>query len=254
MSTSSSTELLVGDRWPSSFLGELDDGAGIFLDAAGELQIEAVLVVYPALGVADRHHLGSEELPAEEGGMAPGVPVSLDGDRCPREVDPQLLSRLADGEHAAPGRGVVAAAGAAYAEGLSGDAAELVLPRDLRVLVHHPGHDLGGGVDVGGGDVLIGAYELPDSVDVPPAEPLQLILGELLGVADDAALPPAEGEVEEGALPGHPGGEGPDGVDSLIGVEPDPPLRRPLCVVVLDPEPLGRPWCVPSSIRTGMAT
>ena len=38
-----------------------------------------------------------------------------------------------------------------------------------------------------------------------------------LGVADDAALGSAEGDVDDGALPGHPGGEGADFVEGDVG-------------------------------------
>ena len=38
-----------------------------------------------------------------------------------------------------------------------------------------------------------------------------------LGVADDAALGAAEGDVDDGALPGHPGGEGADFVEGDVG-------------------------------------
>jgi len=37
-------------------------------------------------------------------------------------------------------------------------------------------------------NVLLGADDPPDLTDVAPAEPLQLALGHLLGIADDAAL------------------------------------------------------------------
>ncbi len=116
--------------------------------------------------------------------------------------------------------------------------AELVLAGDLRILVHHPGHDLGGGVDVRRRHVLLRADDPPDLVDVGPAQPLQFTLGHLLGVADDAALAAAEGQVEERTLPGHPGGQRADGVDGLVGMEADSALAGSLGVVVLDAESL----------------
>src|SRR5690606_34234060 len=73
------------------------------------------------------------------------------------------------------------------------------------------------------------------------AESLELVFRELFRVADDPSFCPAEREVVKGALPGHQGGKTPDGVDSLIRVEPDSAFCRTECIVVLDTEPLECP-------------
>ena len=66
-------------------------------------------------------------------------------------------------------------------------------------------------------------------------------------------LPPPRGRSIDGCLPRHPGGQGADGVDGLVGVEADATLRRPTCVVVLDAEAV-EDLDVSSSIRTGSVT
>jgi hypothetical protein len=48
-------------------------------------------------------------------------------------------------------------------------------------------------------------------------------------------------QIEERAFPGHPGGQRPDRVNGLVGMETDPPLAGPLGVVVLDAESLEDP-------------
>ena len=46
---------------------------------------------------------------------------------------------------------------------------------------------------------------------------LELALGHGLRITDDSALGSAEGDVDDGALPGHPGGEGADLVKGDVG-------------------------------------
>ena len=57
----------------------------------------------------------------------------------------------------------------------------------------------------GAGNVLFRADELHQLRGVAPGDALQLAHGELVRIADDSALGAAEGNVDHGALPGHPG-------------------------------------------------
>ena len=92
------------------------------------------------------------------------------------------------------------------------------------------------GHDVGGRHVLQGADQLGDLAHPAAADLLLLAVGELAGIADHAALAAAQGDVDHGRLPGHPGGQGPHGVDGLMGVEADAALRGAAGVAVLDAE------------------
>jgi len=111
----------------------------------------------------------------------------------------------------------------------------------LGVLIHHPGHDLGVRVDVGRGHVDVRADELGVRTRIGAAQALQFAAGQFLRVAHHAALPAAKRQVQQGALPGHPGCQGTHGVDSLIGVETDAALGGAFRVVVLDAEGLEDP-------------
>ena len=62
--------------------------------------------------------------------------------------------------------------------------------------------------------------------------------GQVVGVADHAALAATERDIDDGAFPGHPCGEGAHGIDGLLGVEPDAALGGSAGIVVLDPESL----------------
>ncbi len=138
--------------------------------------------------------------------------------------------------HAAAGGGIAAPGRTAQRQRLAGDHAEFVVALHEGELVHHPGHDLRGGVDVGGRHVLLQAEDAPHLADISPAQALQFTQRQRLGVADDAALAAAQGDIHHGALPGHPGRQGADGVDRLAAVEADAALVGAAGVVVLDAE------------------
>src|SRR5438477_463730 len=77
---------------------------------------------------------------------------------------------------------------AAGRDRLAGDDAELRRADRHRVGVHDPGHRLGVGVDVRGGDVALGADDDADLGGVAPRHVLELAERHLLRVADDASL------------------------------------------------------------------
>ena len=83
--------------------------------------------------------------------------------------------------------------------------------------VHDPGHSLLVGVHVGGGDVFFGADELDEFGGIAAGHAFEFALRHFLRIADDSAFRAAEGDVDDGALPGHPGGEGADFVESDVG-------------------------------------
>ena len=83
--------------------------------------------------------------------------------------------------------------------------------------VHDPGHGLLIGVHVGRGDVDFRADELEDLGGIAARDALELAGREQTGIADDAAFSAAEGNVGDGALPGHPGGQGADFIEGDVG-------------------------------------
>ncbi len=218
--------------------GEADDGAGVLFVLEGGLPVDAVVGVGAALGVADRHDPEAEEIAGKLGHELTGVAVALDGDGLAGEIEAEVPGRLADAVAGTPGGGVVAALRAAEDERLARDEAGHVVADHLRVLVHHPRHDLGSGVDVGGRNVAVRADEAAEGADPAAGEPLKLAGAEVLGVADAATLAAAIGQAHDGDLPGHPRGEGADGVYGLLGVEADAALAGAAGIVVLDAEAL----------------
>ena len=103
-----------------------------------------------------------------------------------------------------------------------------------RVLVENPGHHLGVRGDVGCRYVAIGTEHDGDALREAAGEPLELELGEPLGVYRDAALGAAERNVHERGLPRHDRRQAEHLVMVCIGVVADPSLARASRAVVLD--------------------
>ncbi|HXH59162.1 MAG TPA: hypothetical protein VNL12_17890 [Iamia sp.] len=201
-------------------------------DEAGH--VEAFVGVDAALGVADGHDavaIGVEE----PGDVLSGVAEPLHGDGDVLRVPPLALLDLFDGVVGAAPRGLGAPEAAAEGEGLAGDDRRGAAPLVLGVLVHHPAHHHGVGVDVGRGDVGVGPDEVAEGDDHTAAQALELEGRELLGVDDHPALGAAEGYVDHRALERHPQSEGLDLAEADVGVVADAALGRAPGVVVAHP-------------------
>ena len=148
---------------------------------------------------------------------------------------PQRQQVLGD-EHRALGGGGAAPGDAPEVDRLAGDHAEV-----LGVGVQHgvgvvdPRHGVGVGVHVGRRDVGVGPDGVAQGGDEAPGDAALLVHRQLGGVALHPALGPAEGDVRDGALPGHPRGQGLDLVLVHRGVEADAALARAASGVVQHP-------------------
>ena len=143
--------------------------------------------------------------------------------------------RLAAGdEDAAPGR-LDAAERAAQVQRLAGDDTGRRRPGVHRIGVHHPGHDLAVGVDVGCRDVALRADDDADLAGVAPRHPLELLQRQQLRIAADAALRAAVRQVHRGALDRHPRRQRHHLLERHVGVVAHAPLAGAARQVVLDP-------------------
>ncbi len=89
--------------------------------------------------------------------------------------------------------------------------------RDVHgVGVHDPGHGLRVGADVRRGNVALWSKPFAQFGGVAAGDALDFVFGKLVGIADHAALRAAEGNIDDGALPRHPGSEGADFVEAHI--------------------------------------
>ena len=168
------------------------------------------------------------------GCLAADVAETLDNDFGLFGVDLEFLEGFESDEEAAAAGGFGTSAGAAEVEGLAGDDSGNGVAFVHGVGIHDPGHGLLVGAHVGGWDVDF----WPDDVDhfggVAAGDSFELTLGEDGWVTNDASLAAAVGDVDDGALPGHPTGEGSHFVQGNVGGEADSAFGRTTGDGVLD--------------------
>ena len=206
-------------------------GAGAVLEEGG--YVDAVLVDEGSIIFGDAED-GVALAVEQFRGVRAYVAKALDNDAALGDVHAEVFDGFvaADGDAAAGG--FLASSGAAEVDGLAGDDGGGGLADVHGVGVHDPGHGLLVGVHVGRGDVFFRADEGDEFGGVAAGHALELALGHVFGVADDATLGSAEGDVDDGALPGHPAGEGADFVERDVGRVADASLGGAAGLGVLD--------------------
>ena len=155
--------------------------------------------------------------------------------RVSSRVHLQVLDGFVGDDHHAAAGGFAASARSAHVQRLAGDHRGDRLPHVHGVGVHHPRHGLFVGVHVGGGNVFLGADELDQLGGVAAGHALQFAARHVLGIADDAALGAAEGDVHDRALPGHPTGQRAHFIQRDVGSVADAALGRAARDGVLHP-------------------
>ena len=211
---------------------ELDQLASVVNVLVEGVRVDARVAADRPGGIGDADHLGPELL-HDPGRPRADVAVALDDEGRVGRAQPEVRGGLAEHVDAAPAGRRLAAVRALQRDRLAGDDRRRVAV-ELSVLVHHPGHHLGVGVHVRGGDVPRGAEDLLDLVHERARDLLHVGGVELVGGAVDAALGAAEGDAGDRGLPGHQRGERADLVDVHLRVEADAALVGAARAVVLD--------------------
>jgi hypothetical protein len=170
------------------------------------VDVQAGGVVHRAGVVLRRDDLGAGFM-EQAGGGATHVAEALHHHARLGHVDAQVARGFAtDHEHAAAG-GLDTAQAAAQRDRLAGHDAGGGRAFVHGVRVHHPGHGLGVGVHVRGGNVLGRADDDADFRGVAARHALEFGLRQLARVDADAALGAAVRQVDRGVLDRHPGGQ-----------------------------------------------
>src|SRR5262245_7959021 len=104
--------------------------------------------------------------------------------------------------------------------------------------IHHPGHDLRSGVNVGRGDIAMHTEFSGGGTNPCPGKTLFLTFGEFLWIAGHTALAATERNVDDGALPCHPRRERANGVNCFFGMPANAALGRAAGSVVLNAVPV----------------
>ena len=149
-------------------------------------------------------------------------------------VKSELLCQCAAAEHDAASGSLRSAQRAAYFKRLAGDDARDGIAVLHGICIHYPAHYFGVGVDVGSGDILVGADYRRYHCRIASGHSLKLALGHLRRVAGYAALCAAVGDVGNGALYGHPSGECADFVHIDVGMKSYAALARTACARMLN--------------------
>ena len=182
-------------------------------------------------GIRHRHDLGPDAAEQARHVLA-GIAKPLDGDPQPLGRQAQPLGQVPGQVEAAARRGILTPDRAAQGNGLARDDGRGRLALDRGIFIGHPAHDHGIGIDVRRRDIAIRADDAGKGLDIGARQPLQLGLGQGLGVHLDRPFAPAIGQVGHRALDRHPEGQGLNLLDAGIGVEADAPLGRAARVVI----------------------
>jgi hypothetical protein len=229
-------KLGVGDALGS---GKAADGLVLGDPLVEPLQIEAMRAVDAAPDVRDGDH-ACAELVGDPCRHSADLAEALDGDSSALHRDPKVAADLDHaGHHATAGR-LGTPQRAADLDGLAGDHAGHRVALLLGVGIHHPGHHLGVGAEIRGGDVAVRSDHVDDLGGVAARHSLQLGAGEFVGVDPERALRAAEGEVHDRALPGHPDRQGGHLPEVHVLVVSDAPLGGPHRRQVLNAVPEDR--------------
>jgi hypothetical protein len=167
-------------------------------------------------------------------GCRADVPETLDRHAGAIELEAGPPGSLGDDVNDALAGGVGAAGGTADRQRLPGHDAGHRVAAVHGHRVHDPGHRLRVRSDVRRGNVRFGTDDPLELRGKSPGQRLELRAAELMWVDGHAALGPAEGHVDEGALPGHPHRQRADVVEIGLGVEAEAALGRTSGHVVLN--------------------
>ena len=213
--------------------GHANDCAGTLLVAHGFDGIDAAGIGDPAPGVAEGHDFGFL-LGEQAGGGGSGVAKTLNRDTRAAQRDFFHLAGFFHHVKQAARRRFAAPFGTSDGNRLAGDHAMSRMADGHSISVHDPGHGLRVGVDVWRRNVLRRADERKDLAGITTGHALEFALGHSLGVADDATLGAAKGNVHRGCFPGHPDGESFHFVEGNVGMVADAAFAGAARDVVLD--------------------
>ena len=216
------------------------DGAVLVGDGLQELGIdtlgmaEGVGALVDPVPAGDAGDLTAQVIDETDGSILGDIAEALDGSHRLGGIDLEVLHGLTHGVDDAETGSFGAAQRATATEGLTGDHTRSKLTDQLGVLIHHPAHHLRGGAYIGSGYVLAGADIAPHLVHPAAAQFFLLEHREGCRVNRHAAFTTTQGDIGDGALPGHPHGQGAHRIEGLGGVEADATFVGATHVVVLD--------------------
>ena len=159
-----------------------------------------------AARVADRND-GSAHLGEKFGRDAPRIAESLNGNRGAVQLNTHDLACRPNHEQTAACRCFVASKRPAEKQRFASYDAGRAAAVGHAVGVHDPRHGLRIRVDIGRGNVFIRSNDRRNFVCITAGEAFELVLGELVWIANNPPFRSTERKIDDGALPGHPGSQ-----------------------------------------------
>src|ERR1700730_1317808 len=167
----------------------------------GMVYIDAVGIIDTTTDVAQCHDL-TAQLVEQTGGDAPHVAKALYHNTTFIRIHLKIKHGIACHKlHAACGR-LESTFAAADCQRLSSNYGWYRVPLVHRKGIHHPRHDLWVGIHIRGGYVAIGANQNRDLSGIATREAFELRTGQLVRIADDAALGSSKWDIDNSTFPG----------------------------------------------------
>ncbi len=214
--------------------------AGLAVVGLHSGHVQTARVIDRTADIGDSYDLGARGV-QQLGCIRAHVAETLDRDGAVGQVAADSAQRLASDEQQATTSRFQSTARATQRDRFAGYHAGLDVALLHRERVHHPGHDPRAGAHVWGRDVDGRSDQVENLGDVAPRQALQLTHGQLGRIASNAAFRAAKRNVDNGALPGHPGRERLAVVQIDIGVIANAAFAWATRVVVDDPIALEHP-------------
>ena len=218
------------ERFMSVLAGGGDDRKPFLLGSQQGFEVEAACGAHRTAGIGN----GDDPVAVsrhQRGDVLAGIAETLDRD-AQLPVEAEIPGQVAHQIVAAARRRVAAAERAAQRDRLAGDDGRRGLADDLGIFVGHPAHDHGVGVDVGRGNVAVGADDARERLHVGARQALQLGLGQRARIDLHRPLAAAIGQVHDRAFEGHPEGKHLHLLRRGVGMEADAALGGAARVVV----------------------
>ena len=162
------------------------------------------------------------------------VSKSLNGDAGLGQVQAHVPRRFLQYKKRSPSGGRLPAGRSPDFQRFAGNNGQCISV-SLAVFVHYPGHGLGVGAKVGSGDVAVGTQNVLNVLGITAGNGVEFPFAERQRVQLNASFGPAEGQIQQGGLPGHQGCQSPHLVLVGQGMEPQAAFIGAAGSVVLHP-------------------
>ncbi len=200
--------------------------------------INAICIINATILITDSHHFHAQHFYNELMSIRANIAESLNSSRRFGQIYIQNFGRFAQGVDAAQRRRWRAPCGTAQCQWFTRDNTGFAPAHQCFILINHPRHNLGVGIDIWSRNILIYADMAGNVTHVAATEPFQFILGHITRVTNDATFCAAERNISNGRFPCHPCGQRTHSINRLIRMETNAAFCRATRIIILHTEAL----------------